>query len=43
MQPNKSLKAALIFPRFNGHPTLTRDEVSHAQVPPAQEDLALPR
>lgn len=39
--PNKSLKAVVIFPRFNGHQNLTQVEVSHAQVQPAQEDLAL--
>ncbi len=38
---NKRRQATLILSRFNGHQSLTEDEVSHAPIQQPKKDLAV--
>ena len=39
--PNKALLPTMILTRFNGHQSLTEDEVSHAPIQQPKKDLAV--
>ena len=39
LRANKSLKRTMIFPRFNGHQNLTKDEVFYAKVQQSKKNL----